>query len=156
MVSYSRQRQDCDPCPVLSPLTRRKESLPVTTPLFDLSEFETFEGAGRKRSTPGFAIQARGALSANAAAFDEMGRPEFVVLMFNPKRQQIAIKAADKRAATAVKMRPSGKGSGAMASARAFLEAYGLSHENYRPLEIVALSEGLAVLQVPGEQGEDK
>lgn len=126
----------------------------MTSPLFDLSEFEVFEGAGRKRSSPTFAIQARGAISANAAGFDELGRPEFIALMYNPKRRQIAIKAAEQRDVAAIKMRPSGKGTGAMASARAFLDAYGLGYDAYQPLEIVALDKGLAVLALPGEHGD--
>lgn len=117
--------------------------------MFDLSGFETFEGARRKRVDPAFSIQARGALSFNSAAAEKMGNPEHVRLMFNPDAALIAIKEEDNPGPASVRVRSSGKGAGGMVSAKAFLDAYNLPYDVLRSLEIVALQRGLAVLRLP-------
>ena len=117
------------------------------TTAVDLTDFETFTGRFRRKTgTPGFSVQTRGALGVNAPGYEAMGRPEFVVLMFSAKKQQIALKAVPAETPHAVPMRPSGKGSGAMASAKSFFDAYGIRHNEYKALQVVAIIDGLAVL----------
>ena len=114
---------------------------------FDLSEFDTFTGRfQRKAGVPGFSVQARGALSANAAGFDAMGRPEHILLMFSPAKRQIAMRAVPAETPYAVPMRPTGKGSGAMASAKSFFDTYGINYDTYSALPLVHVADGLAVL----------
>jgi hypothetical protein len=114
---------------------------------FDLSDFETFTGRFRRKTgTPGFSVQARGAIGVNAAGYEAMGRPEFVLLMYSATKQQIALKAVPAETPHAIPMKPSGKGSGAMASAKSFFDAYGIRHSEYKALQTVTIADGLAVL----------
>lgn len=114
---------------------------------FDLDGFETFTGRfQRKAGIPGFSVQPRGALAANAAGFDAMGRPDFVLLMFNSTTRQIAMKAVSGETLHAIPMRPTGKGSGAMASAKSFFDTYGIKYDVYSALSAVKIMNGLAVL----------
>lgn len=126
------------------------------TTTIDLTDFETFTGRFRRKTVaPGFSVQARGAIGVNAAGFDAMGRPAFVLLMFSPKKQQIALKAVSAETPHAVPMKPSGKGSGAMASAKSFFDAYSIRHNEYKALQVVAIAEGLAVLDAREVTDED-
>lgn len=72
------------------------------------SEFE-FEEFDRKSSpsntTPLITIQARGTCSANRAAFEALGSPEGIKLLYDKKRRVIGIRPADPKERNAYAMR---------------------------------------------------
>ncbi len=63
----------------------------------DLSGFEEFDRKGVPVGTaPMVTIQKRGSFSLNRAAYDALGKPEQLVLLFNPERQVIALRPVGK------------------------------------------------------------
>lgn len=122
--------------------------------LFDLSEFQDFDGVGTRRKDPAISVQVRGSISLNAAAFDEMGRPELVKLMYNPKRGQIGFRTVPKGTPGAARTRPNGNGMGALIAAKSFFDAYRVDYTESRSVEVLALEKGLAVIQLPDGSGD--
>jgi hypothetical protein len=61
-----------------------------------MAEFETFKRGGMpSRGEPAVTIQKRGALSLNAAAYETIGSPGYVELLYDREERRIGIRASD-------------------------------------------------------------
>ena len=83
-----------------------------------------------------------------------MGRPEFVELLYNPKRGQIMLRATEKGTAGAARTRANGNGMGALVASKAFFDAYRIDYSESKTLQTVHLVKGVAVVQLPDGNGE--
>lgn len=57
--------------------------------------FETFTRQRRTERQPFVTIQKKGVISLNRAAFEALGSPEFVELLFDPDARLVALRRAD-------------------------------------------------------------
>ena len=74
--------------------------------------FELFEkGSAPRPTTPSVTIQKRGLISINLAAFEMLGKPEAVELLWDGERRAIAIRAAKSTSHNAYLPRAQGKDS---------------------------------------------
>lgn len=97
---------------------------------FDLNDFELFD----RSSAPGPAIpfvtiQRRGLLSLNRGAYDALGAPVAVELLFNRERRVIAIRPADPASPRAYTLRQQGGAGGSktyLLGGAAFATHYGI------------------------------
>jgi hypothetical protein len=63
---------------------------------FDLTGFEEFDRRGVPvGAKPFVTVQKKGTLSLNRAAFEALGSPKMVVLLYNPERKIIALRPSD-------------------------------------------------------------
>jgi hypothetical protein len=93
-----------------------------------MAQWEEFTGrASRSGSSPAVTIQKTGVLSLNAEAFDALGKPEAVVLLFDRDGQAMGLRASPKTVLHAYRLRAQGGGQSHLVSGRAFLARYGLA-----------------------------
>jgi hypothetical protein len=93
--------------------------------------FEKFQRQ-RLRTTrePTVTIQKRGALSLNAAAFEALGSPEFVELLYDRDERLIGFRKLAEDASHAYVVRPAGThGTNHVISGKAFLRYYDISRD---------------------------
>lgn len=123
--------------------------------MIDLSGFETFSGATRARiAAPLVTLQSKGGFSLNAPAFEALGKPAAVLLMYNAATNQIALKAVPEGTPGGHRVRAAGKGHTHVVSALNFLKAYDIPYSEYKALG-TTVQEGVAVLDLntEGESG---
>jgi hypothetical protein len=80
--------------------------------------------------TPAITIQKRGALSLNIAAFEALGSPEHVVLLYDRERKYIGIRKASATTPHAYTVRGVGNNQAThVVSGKAFLSYYGIPRD---------------------------
>jgi hypothetical protein len=93
----------------------------------ELDGFETFHRPTAPVSgEPSITIQSRGNLGLNAAAYEALGEPESVVLLFNRAKRVIALRAVDPHVPEAYPVSRQGQANSWTISGRAFLKEYGI------------------------------
>jgi hypothetical protein len=89
--------------------------------------FETFK---RQRvpigGQPAVTFQRRGTVSLNRAAYDALGEPTTVELLFDRERKLMALNKVATDTAHAYPVRPFGKGNTFLVSGKAFMKFYGI------------------------------
>jgi hypothetical protein len=92
--------------------------------------FETFKRQRAPITTePAVTIQKRGTISFNAPAYEALGAPDQVELLYDRDARLIGFRKADQNVEHAYIVRPLGKGSTHMVSGTAFLAYYGIEFE---------------------------
>jgi hypothetical protein len=88
--------------------------------------FETFQkNRMPSKGQPAVTIQKRGALSLNNAAFEAIGSPSFVELLYDPEERLIGIRRSDETTPHAYAVRSYGKDEATrIVSGKAFLAYY--------------------------------
>lgn len=96
--------------------------------------FETFKRQRAPLTTePAVTIQKRGTFSLNAPAFEALGSPEYLELLFDRDERLIGLRGADSNVSHAYLVRPLGKGGTTqMVSGTAFLAYYGIQFDTAR------------------------
>jgi hypothetical protein len=98
-----------------------------------MPNFEVFTRRARPAvSQPMVTVQRGGALGLNQAAVAALGDPEAVLLLFDREERMIGLRPVDRSEPNAypVQRQPSGKG--AVVTAKAFTQFYGISTEQAR------------------------
>jgi len=96
-------------------------------------EFEVFDKrVAISPSEPVVGIQKGGVFTLNRAAFELLGKPVAVELMFNRAKKVIGFRAAPKVLPHAYSVRPNSAGSTYQVSGSAFARYYGISTEKGR------------------------
>jgi len=89
--------------------------------------FETFK---RQRVPlnrgPAITFQRRGTVSLNSAAYQALGEPETVELLFDRERKLMALNKVPSDTTHAYPVRPFGKGNTFLVSGKAFMKFYGI------------------------------
>lgn len=90
--------------------------------------FTTFDrrSARRALSTPELTIQSKGAISMNAAAYEAMGSPGAVELLFDDAQRVMGLRKVGDSTPHAYPIRPIGKGATYVLSAKAFFAFHDL------------------------------
>lgn len=124
--------------------------------MVDLEGFETFvKGVSTRSKKPTVTMQRRGIMSFNPAAYEALGSPETVELLYSSARKMIAVRPVDaSQASHAITMRGVGgkaaakNGKGAMLlAATAFCQAYDIdTTETVR--RDVEVSDGVLVIDL--------
>ncbi len=87
-----------------------------------LDGFEVYE---KQRTSPGsppqVTVQSRGIFSLNPSAYDALGRPKFVELLYSKERTAVAIRAAASESAAAYQVRTANNGGVFNVAGRAFM-----------------------------------
>ena len=93
--------------------------------------FETFKRQRAAAATePTLTIQRRGALSLNTPAFDALGRPKHVELLFDPDEKLIGFRKAASTAPHSYPVRAIGKnGASHVISGKGFLKYYDIKRD---------------------------
>lgn len=93
-----------------------------------MPDFEVYKAKASKpqQAQPVVAIQRKGALAINGAAFEALGSPEAVELLYARKERIIGIRAADPEQAHAYPTRKPKGGLARLVSAAGFLKHYGI------------------------------
>jgi len=94
----------------------------------DQDEWEVFKGRGtRPEDEPIVSIQTRGAMSLNRAAWQALGEPEAVELLYKHRQQLVGLRAAqDPTARHAYSLRATNRGTTHVLSFVAFAQRYGI------------------------------
>jgi hypothetical protein len=80
-------------------------------------------------SEPFVSIQKKGIIAMNHAAFDALGQPKAVELLFDRERQRVGLRAVDPNVDHAYVVRPNAKGSSHLVSGTRFAKHYGIPVE---------------------------
>ncbi|HEX3359599.1 MAG TPA: hypothetical protein VHS74_01290 [Solirubrobacterales bacterium] len=96
--------------------------------------FETFKRQRAIQTTePAVTIQKRGTFSLNSPAFEALGNPEYLELLYDRQERLIGLRKADSSVPHAYLVRPLGKGGTTqMVSGTAFLAYYGIEFDTAR------------------------
>lgn len=95
--------------------------------------FETFKRQRAPLTTePAITIQKRGTFSLNAPAFEALGSPEYLELLYDRDERLIGLRKADAHVPHAYVVRPLGNGTTQMVSGTAFLAFYGIEFDAAR------------------------
>jgi hypothetical protein len=91
-------------------------------------EFEVFKDRGTRRRTerPIVTLQTKGVIALNPAAYEALGSPEAVELLYAPRARTIGIRAADPSLPHAYKPRQQKRAQVRSVAAQAFLKHYGI------------------------------
>ena len=96
-------------------------------------DFEEFDRQAAPRTTqPRVGIQKRGNFSLNQAAYENLGSPSHVKLLFDKGRQVIGIKAADPSEPNAYSVRKQPRAANYVFTGIAFAHRYGIPVEQAR------------------------
>ncbi len=79
-----------------------------------------------KTREPRITLQASGNFSFNEAAYEALGRPEFVEMLYHEGKQLIGFRAATKKSAHAYPIGPQANSRTFQTSGRAFCSAFGI------------------------------
>jgi hypothetical protein len=89
--------------------------------------FEVFTGRGTAvTKTPVVGILASGTLSVNAPAFELMGRPEAVELVYDPNERIVGMRPTSPEAPHAYRVRKEGHAASYSVAGKAFCDYYGI------------------------------
>ena len=100
---------------------------------------------------PRVSIQKGGMFSFNRAAFDLMGGPEAVVLLFDADTERVAFRPTEAKRARSFPVRPQGKnGATFMVAGRLFAKHHGLDTSEARRYE-PTMEDGLLIVDLRGE-----
>lgn len=93
--------------------------------------FETFErNRMPSKGQPAVTIQKRGAISLNTAAYEAIGKPSFVVLLYDREERLIGIRESDANTPHAYGVRGTGKNQATrVVSGKAFLSYYDIPRD---------------------------
>jgi hypothetical protein len=117
------------------------------------------------RTSPSVAIQRRGPMSLNLAAYEILGKPEAVELLFDRERQLIGLRNVSPQEPYAFPVRPQGrKGrrpSNYVISTQAFTKHYGIDTSVARRFPVEMHDDILAVelsrgVEAPGPRARNK
>lgn len=127
----------------------------------DPSGFETFQRPTAPASgEPFVTIQARGNLGLNVAAYEALGEPQSVALLFNKAQNSFGLRAVDPHAPEAYPVSRQGTANSWTVSGRAFLKEYGVpvgEARRYRAKsvgDILAVDLNEAPAPAPGTRGK--
>ncbi|HEY1834907.1 MAG TPA: hypothetical protein VGG08_10745 [Solirubrobacteraceae bacterium] len=116
--------------------------------------FETFmRQRARATDDPAVSIQKRGTFSLNGAAYEALGSPEAIELLYDRDRKLVAMRAVDPAAESAYPLRALGKGRTWLASGKAFMNYYGLAVDHARRW-VAQVEDGMLILNM-NEEGTD-
>ena len=105
-----------------------------------------YDGRGRRERVPWVGIQKAGMLSLNAPAFEALGEPEAVVLLFDPEEKVVGFRASPATDPRAFPLRKYNRRSSAyLVSGRTFLKHYGVDHSTARRYSARMVGDVLAV-----------
>jgi hypothetical protein len=90
-------------------------------------------------------IQKSGSLGLNRAAYQALGEPSLVVLMFNREEQLIGIRVADQDTEHAYPLRKQQQSESYLIAGRAFVGHYNIEHESARRYQAEIQGDILAV-----------
>lgn len=93
--------------------------------------FETFKkNRMPSKGEPAITIQKRGALSLNTAAFEAIGSPEYIELLYDRDERLIGVKGSDENTPHAYTVRGTGKNEATrVVSGKAFLTYYDIPRD---------------------------
>jgi hypothetical protein len=115
--------------------------------------FEEFTGRWQATTAnvPRAAIQTRGTMSLNKAAFQALGSPRAVTLLYDQGARVIGLRTASPDVRHAYPLRKQPNSDSYVLSAVSFLAHYGIPHDTYTAFEDLSM-EG-DVLVIPLEKG---
>ena len=109
------------------------------------SDFETFT----RRATPVVfqpivTFQRRGVLALNRAAYEALGEPVAVELLYDRGRQLVGVRPVDPKAAHAYRVRKQPDSATYLVAAKSFMQFYGIPNDQARRYE-AALLDGVLI-----------
>jgi len=113
--------------------------------------FELFDKqAARSDGQATIAVQRKGIISLNRAAWGALGEPRAVQLLFDRELQRIGIRHVDVGSANSYPVRPSSNKASYLVSGAAFCKHYGIDTETSRRL-LAGLQANVLVANLNGE-----
>lgn len=114
-----------------------------------MPNWETFTFQGSKRATVlRVTLSIRRIFALNQLAFDEIGKPEFVELLFDRKARLIGLKPSKKNVKHAYPIRKQGKNRSYIIAGKAFCTYYGITVSHSVWFTDVTMQEGVMVLDL--------
>ncbi len=120
------------------------------------SEFELFteRSFSVDKKKPRLAIQKGGAISLNRAAFEQLGEPGFVVLLYNRERRAIALRRSTSDVPYRYPVRKQKESPSYLVSGKAFLSHSGIRY-GHRVIRLYpTMEQGMLVAELPDEEEE--
>lgn len=112
-----------------------------------MPNWETFTLQGSRGVTEmRVSLNARGVFTLNQLAFDELGNPEAVELLFDRAEKLVGLKAVDKNLKHAIKVRKQGKNKSYLIGAKAFCKYYKIDVSKTVRFEDITMENGVMVL----------
>ena len=107
----------------------------------------TFRSIPASRKQPRVAIQTRGNMSLNEAAFEALGKPEKVILLFDKDTNAVGLKATEEKVRYAFPIRRQSGSKSYLIGSASFCQHYGIDTSITKAFEPV-LEEGILVFEI--------
>jgi hypothetical protein len=91
-------------------------------------------------------ITRQGYISLNQTAYNLLGGPPAVVLLYDPGGAAIGLRAASESTAYSLRVRPRGQGTHYVINTAAFMRRYGIDYSRLIAFKRVALEDGILIL----------
>src|SRR5262245_30387780 len=112
-------------------------------------DFEEFTGRWRQQATgPKASIQRRGTMSLNKAAFEALGKPSHVLLLYDRTARVIGVKPADSSIKHAYPLRKQPAADSYLFSGVTFLDYYHIPHDKLTAFDDVEAEDGVLILRL--------
>ncbi len=120
-------------------------------------DFEVFRGRAAKtrKNLPTVSLQKKGVISLNPAAYEAIGSPKAVELLYAPKARVIGIRAADPDLTHSYPARVPKGGQTRLIAAVAFFNHYGIAVEKIRRYPATMVGDVLAIDLNQREEGTE-
>ncbi|WP_295818069.1 hypothetical protein [uncultured Deinococcus sp.] len=125
-----------------------------------LQGFEEFtDRRARRQGAPAISVQARGSFGINAAAYESLGKPDQVVLLYSSSAHKIAFKPVEAGVPHAYPVRPTGahraNTSSWVISSKSFFDRYEIDYQRTRSYEM-EIRDGIGIIDLKdAENAED-
>jgi hypothetical protein len=112
-----------------------------------MPDFEVFKDRGTRRQDqrPAVTLQTKGVMAMNPAAYEALGSPEAVELLYAQKAETIGIRAVDPSVAHAYRPRKQKGGHARSVAAQAFFSHYGIHVDATRRYPARMIGDVLAI-----------
>ena len=116
--------------------------------------FEEFDKrAALSNKSPTVTVLSTKGFTLNKAAYDLLGSPGAVTLLYDPDEHLVGFKPSGSDSPRAYKVRPQPKGPSVSVSGRSFIKHYGIDSSTTRRYE-AQMSDGMLVLNLESESAE--